>query len=411
MASSAPYTLPPSLIREPLYAPPCPPTAAALFDAALVLQNEGRFAAAINATLEAQQAWETALLEEHYPDIEDRVAHSILLRLRQNEKRELELAEAERVLAEEEERRRLEGEGEDEDDDDFDDDEGELLRQMEALNNETDEDAQARLAGQRRQKQRGNAAQKAQQQQQGKTGGPSPAAATPQPPSTVDDDAVPDPNAIFLEQQQQKLQQAQAEAARIKAEEEEAARIAFDKERARKRREKVEAIHRVYQLLPLEGKMFIQLRLSSIYESAGDDERALATALYALKFIQTLPSFSEHPITATIYAAIGVIYAHIGQNDYASDYFFRALEIREALLGEGHVDTATTMHNIGCILHTLEKPNDALVCYYKSLEVLRRLLPASHPRIEMCEANIRKSKEMQFKGLKVPPVLPVVAAK
>lgn len=390
--SSPPPTLPPCLIRETLYAPPCPPTAAALFDTGLTLQNEGKFAFAINATLQAQQAWEAALLEEHYPDIEDKVAHSILLRLRQNEKLELEAEEAAKKLKEMEEAEQAAK------------DEEELTRQMGELRAETDGATDTKRASAvSKQTNKGSSVSKVVASHNDSSSTAAPLA------SMTDANAPPDPNAIFMQQQQDKLQQSREEEARRKAAEELEAQEKFDRERERKRQEKVQALHHVYQLLPVEGKIFIQLRLSSIYESAGDDERALAAALHALKFIQTLPVFTDNVITATVYVALGTIYAHLAQLDYASDYYFRALEIRETMLEAEHVDTATAMHNIGCLLHLLEKPNDALVCYYKALDVFKRLLPASHPRIETCESNIRKSKGMQFKGLVVPPV-PSVAA-
>eukprot|EP00744_Colponema_vietnamica_P017647 GILI01024828.1.p1 GENE.GILI01024828.1~~GILI01024828.1.p1 ORF type:complete len:395 (+),score=94.96 GILI01024828.1:44-1228(+) len=386
-ALSPPPTLPPCLIRETLYAPPCPPAAAALFDTGLTLQNEGKFAFAINATLQAQQAWEQGLLEEHYPDIEDKVAHSILLRLRQNEKLELEAAEAERKQRELEEEEQAAK------------DEEEFMRQIGELKAESDEATDAKRVQTGANKQSKDA----------KGISSTPQAVKPTSPEPEAANAPPDPNAIFLQQQQDKLNAAREEEARRRAAEELEAQIKFDKERERKRQEKIQALHHVYQLLPIEGKIFIQLRLSSIYESAGDDEKALASALHALKFVQTLPVYTDNIITATIYEAIGTIYAHLAQLDYASDYYFKALEIREMMLNTEHVDTATAMHNVGCILHMLEKPNDAMVCFYKALEVFKRLLPSSHPRIETCESNVKKSKEMQFKGLVVPTVPPLAS--
>ena len=287
----------PCFINEHVVAPVCPQSAAQLFEVSLTFQDGGQHGHAYRAILAAQQAWEEALLREHFPDIEDAVANSILLQLR--------------------------------------------------LKDEEEDNAKS-----------------------------------------FDADATLD----------------EVENERLDAVKE--AKRAFDEEREIKRLEKIQALHTCYQLLPIEGKIFIQLRLSSISQSAGSDEKALHSALQALKFCQTLPVYTDNVMMGSCLNAIGIIYAHLGQFDYAADYFFRCLEIRDEALTMNHVESASVLHNIGCCLCLMGRHSDGLVMYYNALKTLRLQLPENHPRIELCEVNIRKAKPESI--LEIPKVVPFV---
>lgn len=261
--------------------PPCPESAAELFEVSLTFQDGGQHGQAYRAVLAGQQAWEEELLRENFPDIEDKIANSILLQLRQKDEEE---AAAKRSNTE--------------------------LTELELAE-----------------------------------------------------------------------QEAEQEAKRI-----------FEEERETKRQEKIQALHKCYQLLPVEGKIFIQLRLSSVAQSAGSDEKALHCALQALKFCQTLPVYTDNVMLGSCLNALGIIYAHLGQYDFASDYLFRCLEIRDEALSMNHVETASVLHNIGSCLCLMGRHSDGLIMFFNALKVFRDQLPEHHPRTELCELNIRLAK-------------------
>jgi tetratricopeptide (TPR) repeat protein len=170
-----------------------------------------------------------------------------------------------------------------------------------------------------------------------------------------------------------------------------------DAEEAEQRQKRVEAVHRAYDLVPIEGKLYLSLAIGSVYESAANDERALAEYLVAYRLLQTIPVFQTNLLAATVYSCLGSAYFHLSQYDFAADYFFRALEIREQLLPTKHVDIAAMLNNIGVVLHLLDRPSDALTLMYRAQESLESQLAASHPRLELVNNNIRRTKQLFFK--------------
>ena len=83
-----------------------------------------------------------------------------------------------------------------------------------------------------------------------------------------------------------------------------------------------------------------------MYESRGNQNRALEYYLKCLKIYEAVLG-DKHVNTATSYNKIGSIYESKGNKNTALEYYQKSLKIREAVLREYHVETATSYNNIG----------------------------------------------------------------
>ncbi|MBR4870552.1 MAG: tetratricopeptide repeat protein [Alistipes sp.] len=123
------------------------------------------------------------------------------------------------------------------------------------------------------------------------------------------------------------------------------------------------------------------LRKYGKYEKAKDiiyRDIELREALYGV----------EHSETATLYNNIGVIYTHLAVYDKALEYYLKALEIRKKVLGEEHSDTATSYNNIGRVYSDLGDYDRALEYYLKALKIKEKVLGEEHPDTATSYNNI-----------------------
>ena len=184
-----------------------------------------------------------------------------------------------------------------------------------------------------------------------------------------------------------------------------AAKAQIHREGQEREQERIKALHVAADRVPLEAKVFVQLSISSVFESAGTDELALAAGLEAFRLARLIPSFHTNLMTSYVYSCLGSVYYHLSQYDLAADYLFKALEIREQVLTAQHVDVAQVLHNIAAVLLMLRKPSDALAHLYRAKEVFERQLPPTHPRVEITSFNIQLAKKLEM-GDKPPPHVP-----
>jgi tetratricopeptide (TPR) repeat protein len=61
------------------------------------------------------------------------------------------------------------------------------------------------------------------------------------------------------------------------------------------------------------------------------------------------------------------------------ELFFKALEIRERVLGEEHTDTAATYCNIGLVYDRKGDHDEALKWHFKDLKISEKVLGEEHP--------------------------------
>jgi tetratricopeptide (TPR) repeat protein len=357
----------PCLIREVLYAPPCPVPVAQLFEVALVQHNNGALEDAINTFLEAQSLWERSILETDYTDLEDPAASSMLATLMKREK-ELE--------------------------------EDALATEVDARIMKAEQDVAFTEAKERQEAAAAAAAAAAEALEENSE------------PSVVkfhEDDGTSTAESdrvhavLYTTADLKKFREERAK--RLDARE---VAKALDQSRTQERHErKMQAMYESARKVPVEALIFIQLSVGSVLESSGSDEAALRCYVYALELCEKYLGDGRpqrHPVTATVFSALGTLYFHIAQYDFAADYFFKALEIREQLLPTGHVDVAMLLNNVGCVLHLLRRTNDALVFFYRAASMLETQLDPTHPRRDVVDGNIRKAQQSSLFGATPPPV-------
>lgn len=169
-------------------------------------------------------------------------------------------------------------------------------------------------------------------------------------------------------------------------------------------------------LVPLEGRVFLRLAIGSVFESAGHDSRALSEYHAAHQLATGLPAAHVAMIMATAYSSLGSAYYHVSQYDYAADYFFRTLEIRyENNNRANHVDVGQAANNIGAVLIMLERPNDALVMLHRAKAIFEDQHlghPTAHVRMELVDQNIAIARRyFMSEAVPLPPCRVVYAKK
>ena len=177
-----------------------------------------------------------------------------------------------------------------------------------------------------------------------------------------------------------------------------------DPEEEHKQEARNQLLYTKAEMVPVEGRIFIRLAVGEVFESAGNDQQALSEYHAALMLVQTIPIFQTNLITATVYACLGSVYHHLAQYDFAADYFFRALEIREQQLTDKHVDVASMLNNIGATLYQLGRNSDALIMFTKAHQIMEPQLGKAHPRMDTVQSNLRVGKLHLLKDAHFPTV-------
>lgn len=333
----------PCLIREVLFAPPCPPAVALLFEVALTQHNARCYEAALNTYMRALKEWEGTARREHFPELEMAENVSFMQRARREGASHGFRHGRPRLAGSYASGGHGEG--------------GTAHRSDGSDSGDSGDDRSGGVGG------------------------------------SSDDDGRSDggrsargcdaPDASDAERAERERQRDEDE---------------------RRHREQIAAVHQAHDLLPIEGRVFVRLAVGSVFESAADDERALVEYVEALRLVQSVPVFYTNLLAGTVYSCLGSAYFHLSQHDLAADYFFRALELREQLLGPRHVDSVLCLNNVACTLHMLGRSPDALALLYRTEAVLAAQLDASHPRLELVRQNIRRSRGVFLETASFPPV-------
>jgi tetratricopeptide (TPR) repeat protein len=158
-------------------------------------------------------------------------------------------------------------------------------------------------------------------------------------------------------------------------------------------------------VIPVEHRIYLHLALGAVYCSAQDDGEALAEYAEAKRLLVAgVPVYTASLIAANVYAALGATHYHLSQFDYAGDYFFRCLEVREQLCGPDHVDTAAALNNLGATLFVLGKASDSMILFNRALAIATSQLTLTHPRRDTIETNLRIVKETFLTDATFPAV-------
>lgn len=114
------------------------------------------------------------------------------------------------------------------------------------------------------------------------------------------------------------------------------------------------------------------------------------------KAISFIDSDKEHDYSnqlQTCFEYIGVTYYNQGDYEKALDFYFKALAIREKVLGTEHPDTAISYNNIGVAYDRLGDYEKALDYYFKALAICEKVLGLEHPNTKTAQENIDTVKQ------------------
>ncbi len=138
-----------------------------------------------------------------------------------------------------------------------------------------------------------------------------------------------------------------------------------------------------------EGLLGADLRsdLGQVLDARGDSAAAIEAAREALA-IREAKLGQGHPDVATSLHNLGVASLNRGMVAEATDYFERALAIRRAVLGEDHPDVATSYNGLGNAHKTRGQNDEAIALYRKALAIREKALPADHPDIASSLSNL-----------------------
>ena len=96
----------------------------------------------------------------------------------------------------------------------------------------------------------------------------------------------------------------------------------------------------------------------------------------------------EHPSTATSYNNIGAVYDSTGDYPKALEYYLKDLQICEKVLGLEHPHTASSHNNIGVVYFNMGDYPKALEYYLKALAIQEKALGLEHPSTATSYNNI-----------------------
>ena len=117
---------------------------------------------------------------------------------------------------------------------------------------------------------------------------------------------------------------------------------------------------------------------ASKYYQGGNYPKALEFYTKALNIKEKVLG-KEHPDIATSYYNIGSAYYYMGNYPKALEFYTKALNIREKVLGKEHPNTATSYNSIGSAYYYMGNYPKALELYTKALDIEERVLGKNHP--------------------------------
>ena len=96
----------------------------------------------------------------------------------------------------------------------------------------------------------------------------------------------------------------------------------------------------------------------------------------------------DHPDTANRYNNIGYLYSDMGNYPKALEFYTKALDIYEKVLGKDHSSTALSYNNIGSVYSDIGDYPKALEFYTNALNIKEKVLGKDHPSTALSYNNI-----------------------
>ena len=148
--------------------------------------------------------------------------------------------------------------------------------------------------------------------------------------------------------------------------------------------------------------------LGWIHDNQGYQDEALEYYLKALEIEEKILG-KNHTSTANTYNNIGLVYKNKGYSDKALEYYQKALNIYENEMGKEHPSVANINSNIGLVYKKNKNYKNALKYYLRALNIEEKSLGKEHPNTAISYNNIGilyyiqknydKALEFYFKAL------------
>jgi len=144
------------------------------------------------------------------------------------------------------------------------------------------------------------------------------------------------------------------------------------------------------------------VEISQLYSFLGWGFKELANYHRTLEFygkalnIREKVLGKEHPDTATTYNNMATAYQAQGEYECALEYYGKALNIRKKVLGKEHPDTAAIYNNMAGVYQVQYDYKCALEYYVKALNIAEKILGKEHPNTATTYNNIALVYQLQF---------------
>ena len=126
---------------------------------------------------------------------------------------------------------------------------------------------------------------------------------------------------------------------------------------------------------------------ASKYYQEGNYPKALEFYTKALNIEEKVLG-KDHPYTATAYGNIGAIYDKMSNYSKALEFYMKALNISEEKLGKDHPNTTIIYNSIGSAYRNIGNYPRALYFYTKALKTREKILGKDHPDTASSYNNI-----------------------
>lgn len=127
------------------------------------------------------------------------------------------------------------------------------------------------------------------------------------------------------------------------------------------------------------------------YLDLGDDHPDLDSAVYYYKQgVDYSTRFLEanHSLLGDLYRGLGIAYKYKGENELASLFYHKALELRKIRFGEKHTKVAAIYNNLGLLYKNIGKFDESEQYFLKSLEIDKELLGPEHYEVARTLGNL-----------------------
>ncbi len=128
--------------------------------------------------------------------------------------------------------------------------------------------------------------------------------------------------------------------------------------------------------------------LATVLQDLGDYEGAKGLLEKAIKSLEQNLG-KDHPRTATSYSNLAVVLKALGDYEGAKDLLEKAIKSDEQNFGKEHLKTATRYWNLANVLMSLKDYKGAYQHGVISLDIIKKVLPKSHPHIKAVSNFLR----------------------